>query len=92
MKTASPLIFVLAPKLFPWKIGPSLIVKVARSKLGLVLRVDVRPVELRGVGDTISALPRTWKVILIALLTDDEVGLRAAERKRFGNILAGGYG
>lgn len=39
VKTASPLTFARAPKLLPWKIGPSLIVKVARSNDGLVDRV-----------------------------------------------------
>ena len=74
VKTASPLTFALAPKLLPWKIGPSLIVKVARSKEGLVDRGEV------GGGDacveplTAVARPRIWITGLKAL----EVKLLAA--------------
>lgn len=74
VNTASPLTLALAPKLFPWKIGPSLIVKVARSKEGLVDRGEV------GGGDacveplTAVARPRIWITGLKAL----EVKLLAA--------------
>ena len=74
VNTASPLTLALAPKLFPWKIGPSRIVKVARSKDGLVIRGEV------GGGDacveplTAVARPRIWITGLKAL----EVKLLAA--------------
>lgn len=67
VKTASPLMFALAPKLFPWKMGPSRIVKVARSYEGFVARREVFGGGTRGVPLTTVALCRTWKVGLKAL-------------------------
>ena len=60
VKTDSPLTFAFAPKLLPWKIGPSLIVKVARSKEGLSERGVFGAAE-RGVPLTTVALYLTWK-------------------------------
>lgn len=67
VKTASPLILALAPKLFPWKTGPSRIVNVARSKDGFVAREDTGGGGERGVPATTVALYRTWMVGLKAL-------------------------
>ena len=68
VNTASPLIFVFAPKLLPWKIGPFLIVKVARSYDGLVERGDVAVGGTLGVPSKTVALKRAWKRGLKMLL------------------------
>lgn len=60
MKTASPLTLVFAPKLFPWKIGPPRIVKVARSKEGFVERVETRGAGTLGVPGATVALYLTF--------------------------------
>ena len=53
-----------------------------------MLRTDVRALVVAlGVSETISALPRTWKATLTTLLKVEGVGLIAADRKKFGNIL-----
>ena len=60
VKTASPLTFALAPKLLPWKIGPSRIVKVARSNDGLVAFEVTAGGGDRGVPLIKVALYLTW--------------------------------
>ena len=75
VNTASPLIFVFAPKLLPWKIGPSLIVNVARSYEGLVERVETLGVETRGVPFTTVALKRSCAPRSIDLAVKLAVGL-----------------
>jgi len=77
VKTASPLMFALAPKLLPWWIGPSLIVNVALSKVGLVERALVGGGAERGVPSATVALDRTWKDGLRALVKPDTAGLKA---------------
>lgn len=68
--------FALAPKLLPWKIGPSLIVNVALSKAGLVERVLVGGGGERGVPLTTVARNLTWREGLEALLKPLAAGLR----------------
>ena len=88
VNTASPLIFVLAPKLMPWKIGPSLIVNVARSNEGLVVRVLTRGGGDRGVPFTTLALNLTWMLEgLKALVVKPAAGFKAEALHIRGNII-----
>jgi len=79
VKTASPLIFALAPKLLPWWIGPSRMVNVARSKDGLVARLETDGGGERGVLSTSVALYLTWTAGLLRTFfaVKPAVGLQA---------------
>jgi hypothetical protein len=70
---------VLAPKLFPWKMGPSLMVKVARSNEGAVER-EFLSGAARWLPETTDAFPLTC-VPSLTTLAKAEVGLMAADLK-----------